>query len=113
MPIVSVESRRVFGEVCLQYVESAIVIAIANGNTHASLVPAILIYSQARLQALFGEGAVAAIVEQEARCRIAGDIDLLPAVTVQVSSHSSQPIYRRDSSNARMSSNVGERAVTI
>src|SRR6266536_6176928 len=107
MPHVSVQSRRVFGEVCLQYVQPAIVVAIADGDTHAGLFPAILIHGQARLQALFGEDAVAAIVEQQSRGRIAGDIDLLPAVAVQVSSDSSQPVYRRDSSNTRASSSVG------
>src|SRR5947207_13237601 len=113
MPHVSVQSRRVFGEVGLEHVERAIGIAIANGNAHASLFSAVFVNRQSRLQALFRESAIAAIVEQEAGSGVTSHVDLLPAVTVQVSSDSRQPVCRRDSSNAGASGNVSERPVAI
>ena len=92
---VPVQGHGVFREMCLKHVEPAVEVEIANGDTHASLFVAVLIHGQAGLHPLLSEGAVSAIVEQQARSRVAGDIDILPAVAVQVRRHCGETEPRR------------------
>src|SRR5580704_12698420 len=84
MARVPVEGYGVFGKMSLQHVQQTVGVEIANGDAHASLLPAVRIDCQTRLQADLVEFAVAAVVKQLAGSRIARHVDLLPSVAVQV-----------------------------
>src|SRR5436190_1086005 len=110
---VPVESHRVLGEVRLEHIQRTVVIEISNGDTHAGLLAAILVYGKTQLQALLCECAVAPVVKQQARRRVAGDVNFLPAVPVEVGRHRVQTEARVHSADARTCADVRERAVSV
>ena len=65
---------------------------VADAESHAGLLHAVLAERDAALQTLFGERAVVVVVKQQARGRIAGDIDVGPSVVVEIRGHGGEPI---------------------
>ena len=78
--IVDVEFVCVFGEVRFEEIEIAIEIEIADSHAHPCLHLAILGKGDAAFERIVMEGAVVAIVEEEAGSGIAGNEDIGPAI---------------------------------
>ena len=61
-------------------------------SAHAGLFLAVLAQRYAALQALFGEGAVVIVVEEQAGRGVAGHVDIGPAVAVEIGGDGGQGV---------------------
>ena len=68
----------------LEDVQVAVGIEVADGQAHAGLLLPVLAEGDAGLEALLGEGAVVVVAEQQAGRGVAGDVDVGPAVAVEI-----------------------------
>ena len=82
--VVAVQNCDLVGEVGPRDVKPAVTIVIANCNAHPGECDAILIEGTAGRNRHFGEGAVLVVVIQQAGRGIAGDVDIRPAIVVEV-----------------------------
>ena len=82
----------VVGKVGLEQVQAAAAVVVANCDAHAGLLRSVLADSAAALQGLFAKGAVAVVAEEQARARIAGDENVLPAIVVEIGGHGAKRI---------------------
>src|SRR5205807_480188 len=108
-----IQRRSVLGEMGFEDIQAAVCIEVADSNTHAGLLAAIVVYGQASLQPLFGERAVAPVVEQQAGGGVAGHVDLLPAIAIQVARNGAQTETWRSGAYAGAVSHLGEGAVPV
>src|SRR5205085_9862981 len=97
------QRHRVFGKMGFQRIQPAVGVEIADRDTHASLLVAVLVHGQTGLQALLRKSAVSAVVEEQARSRVARHVDVLPSVAVQILRHYGQAKLgcRRTTTGAR------------
>ena len=71
----------------LQDVKPPIQVEIANAQAHPSLLLTVFIECYAQAQAFFGELPMPVVLKQKTRRRVAGDVDLRPAVIVEIRRH--------------------------
>ena len=111
-PVVVVEEIRVIvGEVGLDDVEPAIAVEVADADTHAALLEAMLVERDAHLGRVVREGAVAVVQEQDARCGVARDVDIRPAVLVEIRRHRRERVVFPHLPHARRLADVLKRAI--
>src|SRR5207248_3941101 len=79
-------------EVSLDDMQVAVEPEIADGEPHAGLLHPIFTQSHSALYALFAESSVAIIAKEQTRRRIAGDINIRPAVVIEIRGHGGQAI---------------------
>src|SRR5580700_2248549 len=94
-------------------VEIPVRVEIANPQTHSSLLLAVLAQRDAALQTALGKSAVAIVAKQQAGRSVACDVDVGPAVAVEVGRRRSQRIARLDSGDAGFLADVGERPAPV
>ena len=111
--VVVVQVARVVGEVGLEDVEPAIAVVVGYGNTHASLLMAVVVVGAAGHYRDVGECAVVIVLEQDAWLRIDSDINVGPAVVVEVVGDRGDGIARTGLQNARLLRDIGEGAVSV
>ena len=94
-------------------IEVAVGVEIADADTHAGLLLAILIQRHAALQTALGERAVVVVAEQQAGRRVARDVDIGPAVAIEIGGHGGQRVAGFTSENAGLLADIGECSVTV
>ena len=72
--------------------EVAVKPEVAHTDAHAGLDHAVLAQRDAVLQSLLGKRAVVIVAEEEARGRVPGDIDVGPAVVIEVGRDRSESV---------------------
>ena len=100
LSVVAVEDVRVVGEVGLEDVDVAVEIVVADAQAHARLFHAVLAQRHAALERFLAERAVVLVAEEPARGRVAGDVDVGPAVVVVVGGHGGHRVRPRGRRNA-------------
>ncbi len=76
VPIIVVKSVVVVIEICNEQIEFAIVIIVAQRDSHASLLAAVFIYRRTGIETNIFESPVTIIVIEKVRCRIVCDVDV-------------------------------------
>src|ERR1035438_5548769 len=71
-------------KICLYYIEPSVMIVVAGSDAHACLRPSVFTEGDTSHQAFFAEGSVVIVHEEKSGRRIAGHIDVRPAVIVEV-----------------------------
>ncbi len=94
-------------------VQRAIEIVIADSQTHAGLLDAIVIQGHAGFEADLAEGAVVTIAEHPTGRGIAGDIDIGPAVVIEVRRNRGQSVAAAHFPDSGFGRNIRERAIAI
>src|ERR1700684_3827286 len=94
-------------------VEEPVRFVIANPQTHSRLLLAVLTQRNAALKTVLGKSAVAIISKLQAGRSVACDIDIGPAVAVEVRRGGSQRIARLDGGDAGFLADVGESPVPV
>ena len=113
LAVVAIQHVGVVGEMRLEDVEVAVEIVVADGDAHAGLLHPVLAQRDAALERFFAERAVVLVAKEPARRRIAGDVDVGPAVVVVVRGHGGHRVRARGGRDARLPADVGERAVAV
>src|SRR5690349_4448881 len=100
-------------KVRLEDIQVAVVVEIADAQSHAALFAAVLVESDPSLESALGEGSVVVVAEEQARRSIAGDIDVGPAVAIEIGGSGGQGIVRFYGENAGLLADVRESAVAV
>ena len=108
---VGVERRRVAGEIRFEHVHRPVAIVVADGDAHAGLRLPVLTVRAAARHADVGERAVAIVAVQCARVRIVRDIEVDPAVVVEVERAHAQAVCALRARDPRLLGHIVERAV--
>src|SRR5205807_2678720 len=111
--VVVVDVDSVVGEVGLENVEPAVAIVIGDTDAHAGLLVAIFTVSTAGDNAYVGEGAVVIVVEEDAGLRINGDVNVGPAIVVEIVGDRGDGIARAGLENTGFFRGVGKRAIAV
>ena len=82
--VVAVESRHLVGEVGADDVEPAVAVVVGDADAHAGEGDAVLVERAAGGDADLAEGAVVVVAVEQARRGVAGDVDVGPAVVVEI-----------------------------
>ena len=98
---IAIEGRDVVGEVRLEHVEQAVAVVVADRDTHARLGVAVLAVRRAALHGDVGERAVAVVAVQDRGRRVGRDVDVGPAVAVEVGRDGGHRVATRDGRDAR------------
>ena len=111
--VVVVEVAGVVGEVRFEDVEPSVAVVIGDANTHAGLFMAVVVVGAAGHHGDIGECAVVIVVEENAGLRVHGDINVRPAVVVEIIGNGGDGVSRARLQNAGFLGNVGESSVAI
>ena len=110
---VPVERRPVAGEIGLGDIEEAVAVVVRDRDAHARLQTSVGIVGDAgRVAALFERSVVLVAIEQ-AGGLVAGDIDVGPAVVIEIGDDHAQAVAAAGRQNAGLFGDVGERAVAV
>ena len=108
-----IERRSVAGEIGFHEVEIAIEIIIGGGNAHARLRFAVGTEGAAGFDGDVLESSVLLVVVERAGGGIVGDIDIGPAVVVEVGGENAQAVGAVGAQDSRGLADVGKRAVAV
>src|ERR1700682_1871106 len=78
-PGIAIEIRNVIREIGFENVEPAVEIVISYGESHAGLLFAVIAIGNATNCSFFAKGAIVIVQEQQARGRIASQVNVRPA----------------------------------
>jgi hypothetical protein len=88
-------------------------IIIANADSHASLFLAIVTERDAAQHTLFPKRTIMVIHKKQAGRGIASDVDIRPAILIEVRGNNGHAIALRELRDAGFLADIGKRAVTI
>jgi len=108
-----VERGRVASEIGLDEIEVAVKIVIGRGDAHAGLGLAISAQRAASFERNVGENAVPLILIERACRGIVGDIDVRPAIVVEIGSEHAEAVGPAGFEDAGFFADVGEGAVAV
>src|SRR5208337_1051331 len=91
----------------------AVQIEVADGYSHSRFFSAVITQRHTALDSLFFECPVLLIDEQEAWCRVAGNIDVRPAVLVEVGRRDGHAVAGPRLRNARLDADVGKGPIPV
>src|SRR5205807_902982 len=100
-------------EMGFENIDVAISVEIADPETHSSLLAAILIQRNTAFQAALGEGAIAIVSEQQAGRRVARDVNIRPAVPVEIGGSRGERVIRLDRQDTGGLAHVSKRPVSV
>ena len=83
--VVVIEVAGVVGEVGFENVEPAVAVVVADGHAHSGLLVAVLAVGASGHDGDIGEGSVVIVAEQNAGLGIDRDVNIRPAVVVEIS----------------------------
>ena len=106
VPVVAEQPVALVRQIGDEHIGPAVVVVIAEVDTHAGERLPILVQRDAREQPLFGEGALASVVEQEAREGVVGHVDVDPAIVIVIGEGDAETLARR-ARDARLHRDVG------
>ena len=98
--VVVIQVRDVVAEVRLHDVEETVLVVIGDGDAHSALLLAVLVQGDPGQQTRLLEGAVAAVVIEQARRRVARDVEVGVAVAVEVGRDDAEPVAGRGLADA-------------
>ena len=110
---VQIEGVGVAGEVGLDDVEEAVAVEVSDGNAHAGLGLAVGRVGDAGLDGDVFEGAVLLVLVEGGGGGVVGDVDVGPAIVVEVGDADAEAIGADGVEDARFFGDVGEGAVAI
>ena len=97
----------------LKDIEGAVEVVVADGQPHACLFVPVLVHRHATKQSFFGKRAVTVIHEEKTRRRVTGDIDVGPAVVVEVGGDGRHGKRAAGLINPRLDADIAESSVTV
>ena len=98
----------------LKQVEAPVAVEVADGEAHARLRVAVLAVARRRSRtATSREGAVVVVAVEDRGRRVAGDVDVGPAVAVEVGGRRGHRVAARHARDARGLGHVAEAAVAL
>ena len=103
LAVVAVEDVGVAAEMGFENVQVAVGVEVADADAHARLLLAVLAERDAALEALLGERAVAIVAEEQAGRGVAGDVDVGPAVAIEIGRGGGQRVARLHGRRCRTS----------
>ncbi len=110
---VLIERVRVAGEVGLHDVEQAIAVVVTDGNAHAGLRLAVRGVGDAGLNGLVFEGAILLVLVVGCRRRVVGDIDVGPAIVVEIRYRNAEAVGADGVPHAGLLGDIGKGAVAV
>src|SRR6267378_811085 len=110
---IAIKRGRVTGKIRFDEIEVAVEIVIGGGDAHAGLGLAIGAESAAGFHGDVGEGAVFFILIEGAGGGIVGDVNVRPAIVVEIGGEHTEAVGAVGLQNAGFFADVGEGAVTI
>ena len=109
-----VEAVGVIGEVSFENIDVAVQIVISDANPHARLLGTVIAKRHAALHAFFAERAVVVVVHVEQAWRgIGGNVDVGPAVFIEVGSDDRHAIRGVGGGDSGLLSYIGEGSVAV
>ena len=108
-----VEVAGVVREIGFEDVEPAIAVVVGNSDAHAGLLMTAVAVGAIGHDGDIGKCAVMVVLKQDAGLGIDGDIDIRPAIVVEVIGDGSDGIARAGLENAGLLRNVGEGPIAI
>ncbi len=111
--LIVVERRRVAGEICFNQIEIAIQIIIRCRDPHAGLRLSIRAQSASCFDCDVLKFPVLLVLVERAGGGIVGDINIGPAIVVEICSQHSEAVGAAGAENSRRVGNVGERAIAV
>ena len=110
---VSVERRSFVHEVGLDDVDAAVVIVVRRRHAHAALLLPGVTVRNAGFDRDVGERSVAIVAVEQAWCGIAGDVDVRPAVIVEVGHDDTQAVMKPLDEDAGFGGDILETAAQV
>src|SRR5207302_8646362 len=103
----------VVGEVGLENVKPSVAVIIGDRDTHSGLFVAVLTVRAAGDHRDIGKRAVVVVVEEDAGFGVHGDINIGPAVVVEIIGDGGDGIPRARLEDSRLCGDIGKGAVAI
>ena len=110
---ISIEHGKIPGEVCLENIQVAIAVIVADGYPHACLFLAILAIGDAPHSTLFSKSAVVVVHEEKTRTRVARDVDVGPSIIVKIGCNYSKAIVASCCRDPCCLAHIAERAIAV
>src|ERR1017187_8818545 len=101
------------GEIRLDDVQVTVSIVIRRGNSHAGLRLAVGRITYSRFDGNIGGGGVAVVVVQRRRSGVVGDVDVRPAVVVEIGHQHPQSVRALRFQDAGLLADIGEIALAV
>ena len=111
--VVVIEIAGVVGEIGFEDVEPAVAVVVRDGNAHTGLLVAILAVGAAGDHGDIGERAVVIVVKQNAGLGIDGDVNIRPAVVIEIVRDRGDGIARAGFQDAGFLRDIGESSVAV
>ena len=110
---IAVERRSIAGKIRFDEIEIAVEIVIGGGDAHAGLWLAVGAERAAGFDGDVGEGAVLFVLIERAGGGIVGDVNVRPAVVIEIGSEDTEAKSAVGFQNAGFFADVGERAIAV
>src|SRR5208282_3879090 len=111
--VVVVEIAGVIGKIRFENVEPAVTVVVGHSHTHSGLLMAILAIGATCDHGDIRERAVVIVVEEDARLRIDGDINIRPAIVVEVVGNGRDGIARAGLQDTGLFGGIGESSISV
>ena len=109
--IVAIERGSVVGEIGFENIELAVAVEIGDGRAHAGLLRAIFVEGRAGNDGDIGKRAIVIVVIENAGSAVAGDVDIRPAVIIEVESGDAESVVSGGLVDVRLGGDVFKFAV--
>src|SRR5579883_864428 len=113
LAVVAVEHGQIVLEVGLENVEVTVGVVVADAQPHARLQFAVLAQRDAAFETAFGERAVAVVAEQQAGGKVAGHVEVAPAVAIEIGRGGGERVARLHRQDAGFFADIGKGSVAV
>ena len=113
IPEVSIERIGVVGEIGLENVQASVAVVVGGGGAHAGLLAAVLVHGESAGQTHLFKCPVVLVVKVQTGRGVAGDIDIGPAVVIEIAGQDREPVILRRSLDPGLFGDVDEMPVPI
>ena len=104
-------SRGLVDEVGADDIDLSVIVVIGRGQAHSALFLSILSIGHAGGDSHVGEGAVMIVAVKDARRGVAGDVDVGPAVVVEIGRSRAETVVKSSQTDARRGGHIPESAI--
>src|SRR5581483_4870774 len=104
--IVVIERGAVVGEVGFEDIEAAIAIVVGHGRAHACLLASVFVEGGACDYRNVGESSIVVVAIENARRAVAGDVDVRPAVVIEIKRRDAEGIMSSSLLDARLLADI-------
>src|SRR5438034_726311 len=110
---VAIEIWQIIGKICLENIEPAVAVVVTRRYAHPRLITSIGTRADSGLQAFFSKRSVPIVPEQIALIAVVSDVNVRPAVIIEVSSQHAEAVTRWGLADTAFVRHVLECAVAI